>query len=87
MVSNLGTRAAPDLERELALAYDGEVPPPYYWQVPVDRLHAPARHHPGEIDAALPYASLPSEFMLAPAVSFDQLDDLVERRARREEIG
>ena len=34
MMSNLGTRAAPDLQRELARAYDGDVPPPYYWQLP-----------------------------------------------------
>ena len=34
MTSNLGMHAARDLERELMRAYDGEVPIPFYWQLP-----------------------------------------------------
>ena len=85
MMSNLGTRAARDLARELARAYDGEVPPPYYWQVPAVPPRAHGRHHPGEIATAFPYAAIPVEFILASAVSLEELDALVERRARREE--
>ncbi len=87
MMSNLGTRAARDLERELARAYDGEVPPPYYWQVPSAPPPAHGRRHPGEIPTALPYAALPPELGRGPgAVSFEEIDELLERRARREEL-
>lgn len=85
MMSNVGTHAARDLERELARAYDGEVPPPYYWQVPAVPPRAHGRRHPGEMPTALPYAALPAEFILASAVSLEELEELVERRARREE--
>ena len=46
----------------------------------------PALHRPGEIDVVLPYAALPPELLLAAAISIDELDDLLERRARREEL-
>ena len=87
MMSNLGTHAARDLQRELARAYDGDVPQPYYWELPAMPARAHGRRHPGEIPTALPYASLPPEFILASAVSIDELDELIERRARREEFG
>ena len=86
MMSNLGTRTARDWDRELASAYDGEVPPPFYWQLPAAPPRAHGRRHPGEIPTALPYAALPPEFILSSAVSLEQLDELVERRARREEL-
>jgi hypothetical protein len=86
MMSNLGIHAARDLERELAQAYEGEVPPPYYWQLPATPPRPHGRRHPGEIRTAFPYAALPVEFVLARAVSLEQLDELVERRARREEF-
>ena len=87
MVSNLARHAARDFERELSLAYDGEIPPPYYfWDISLARRHMPAVPRPGEIDAVLPYAALPSEFILAGAISIDELDDMLERRARREEL-
>jgi len=85
MMSNPGTHAARDLERELVLAYEGEVPQPYYWQIPAAPIPH-TRHHPGEIETALPYASLPTEFLLAAAVSLEELDEVVERQARREEF-
>ena len=56
MTSNLGTHAARDLARELARAYDGEVPPPYYWQIPSTPPRAHGRRHPGEMLTALPLA-------------------------------
>jgi len=86
MMSNPGTHAARDLERELVLAYEGEVPQPYYWQIPASAPAHHTRHHPGEIETALPYSSLPVEFLLAAAVSFEELDEVVERQARREEF-
>jgi hypothetical protein len=86
MMSNLGMHAPRDLQRELARAYDGEVPSPYYWQLPAAPPRSHERRHPGEIRTALPYAALPVEFILARAVSLEQLDELVERRARREEF-
>ncbi len=86
MTSSLGRRVPRDFEKELASAYDGEVPPPYYfWDIGLARRHLPALHRPGEIDAVLPYRTLPAEFVLASAVSIDQLDEMLERRARREE--
>jgi hypothetical protein len=36
---------------------------------------------------ALPYSAVPVELLRASAVSIDELDELLERRARREEIG
>lgn len=85
MMSNLGRHAPRDLERDLACAYDGEVPPPFYAQ-PVMRVHySHARHHGGELGAVLPYAALPMELIHGAQVSLDQLDELIERRARREE--
>jgi hypothetical protein len=76
-----------DFEKELASAYDGEVPPPYYfWDIGLPRRHMPAMHRPGEIDAVLPYRALPVEFVLASAVSIDELEEMLERRARREEL-
>lgn len=86
MMSNLGTHAARDLQRELIRAYDGEVPPPYYWQLPPAPPRPHGRRHPGEIPTVLPYAALPSEFILTAAVSLEELDEIVERRARREEL-
>jgi hypothetical protein len=86
MTSNLGRYATRDLTRELARAYDGEVPPPYYWQLPTTPPRAHTRHHPGEIETALPYASLPPQFLLSRAVSLEELDELIERRALREEV-
>ena len=86
MMSSLSRHASRDLDRELTLAYDGEIPPPYYfWDIGLARRHMPAVPHPGEIAAVLPYA-LPPEFILAGAVSIDELDELLERRARREEL-
>ena len=86
MISGLGRHAPRDFEKELALAYDGEIPPPYYfWDIGLARRHMPAIARPGEIDAVLPYSALPPEFILASAISIDELDDMLERRARREE--
>ena len=82
MTSNLGTHAARDLARELARAYDGEVPPPYYWQIP----STPPRAH-GEMLTALPYSLLPVQFIRGSDVSLEELEELVERHARREELG
>jgi hypothetical protein len=87
MMSNLGRHAPRNLDEELARAYEGEVPIPYYWQASVEPPRTGARHHPGELEATLPYAVLPAEMLFAPAVSIDELDELVERRARREEHG
>ena len=85
MMSNLGRHAPRDLDRELAVAYEGEVPPPFYSQ-PVMRVHyTHARHHGGELRSAFPYTGLPTELGQGVQVSLDQLDELVERRARREE--
>ncbi|MBI3767737.1 MAG: hypothetical protein HY271_04480 [Deltaproteobacteria bacterium] len=86
MTSNLGTRAARDLERELARAYDGEVPPPYYWQLPAAPPRPHGRRHPGEMPTALPYSVLPAQLGRARAVSLEEIEELVERRARREEL-
>jgi len=86
MMSNLGTRAAPDLRRELARAYDGDVPPPYYWQLPASPPPAHGRRHPGEIPTALPYSVLPVELHRLRAISLDEVEELLERRARREEL-
>ncbi len=86
MVSNVGTRAPRDLDRELARAYDGDVPPPYYWQLPAAPPRAHGRRHPGEIATALPYSMLPAQLVRGPAVSLEELDDMLERLARREEV-
>ncbi len=86
MMSSLERHASRDFEKELANAYDGEVPPPYYfWDIGLPRRHMPALHRPGEIEAVLPYTALPAEFVLAAAVSIDELEETLERRARREE--
>jgi hypothetical protein len=86
MTSSLGRHAPRNLERDLALAYDGEIPPPYYfWDIGLARRHMPPVARPGEIAAVLPYSSLPAEFVLASAISIDELDEILERRARREE--
>ena len=86
MVSSLGRHVARDFEKDLVRAYDGEIPPPYYyWDIGLARRHRPALHRPGEIDAVLPYRALPVEFILAAAISIDELDEMLERRARREE--
>jgi len=62
------------------------VPLPYhFWDIGLARRHRPPLHRPGEIEAVLPYA-LPPEFVLAAAVSIDELDEMLERRARREEL-
>ncbi len=87
MVSNLGLRPTSHLDRELARAYGGEIPPPFYRQAPDDAPRIPARHHPGEIVATLPYPTIPGRFTLAYAVSLDELEELVERDARRQEFG
>ena len=52
----------------------------------LDRLFERDGQTLGELEAALPYASLPHEFLLARAVSLEELDELVERQARREEL-
>ena len=86
MMSSLERHASRDFEKELVSAYDGEIPPPYYfWDIGLARRHMPALHRPGEIDAVLPYAALPPEYVLAAAISIDELDEMLERRARREE--
>jgi len=86
MMSSLGRHIPRDFEKDLARAYDGDVPPPYYyWDIGLARRHLPALHRPGEIDAVLPYRALPPEFILAAAISIDELDEMLERRARREE--
>ena len=87
MTSNLGTHSARDLARELTRAYDGQVPPPYYWQIPSIPPRAHGRRHPGEMLTAFPYSLLPAQFIRGSDVSLEELDDLVERRARREELG
>ncbi len=87
MMSSLGRHVPRDLDKELASAYDGELPAPYYfWDLGLERRHMPALHRPGEIDAVLPYRALPAEFVLASAISIDELDEMLERRARREEL-
>lgn len=87
MMSSVGRHVSRDFAKELASAYDGEIPPPYYfWDIGLARRHMPALHRPGEIEAVLPYHALPPEMLLASAVSIDELDDLLERRARREEL-
>jgi hypothetical protein len=86
ITSSLVRHIPRDFERDLSLAYDGEIPPPYYfWDIGLARRHMPPLARPGEIDAVLPYRSLPPEFVLASAISIDELDELLERRARREE--
>jgi hypothetical protein len=87
MMSSLERHASRDFEKELLSAYDGEVPLPYYfWDIGLPRRHMPALHRPGEIEAVLPYRALPAEFILAAAVSIDELEEMLERRARREEL-
>ena len=86
MTSNLGRYPASSRAQDLASAYEGEVPPPFYWQLTTRPLRRASHHHPGAIEMALPYAALPAEFLLAAVVSIDQLDELMERRARREEF-
>ncbi|MEB2284760.1 MAG: hypothetical protein B6D46_13350 [Polyangiaceae bacterium UTPRO1] len=87
MMSSLGRHIPRDLDKELARAYDGEIPPPYYfWDIALARRHMPALYRPGEIDVVLPYRSFPSEFVMAPTISIDALDEMLERRARREEL-
>jgi len=85
MMSNLGMHAARDLDRELMRAYDGDVPIPYYWQLPAAPPRPHGRRHPGEIATALPYV-LPSELVRSRAVSLEELEETVERLARREEL-
>jgi hypothetical protein len=87
MMSNPATRVTRDSERELARAYDGEVPPPYYWQLPSAPPRPHGRRHPGEIPTTLPYASLPAPLGRARAISIEEIEELLERRARREELG
>lgn len=87
MMFSVGRHVSRDIDKELASAYDGEVPPPYYfWDIGLARRHMPATHRPGEIEVVLPYRALPPEMLLASAVSIDELDDMLERRARREEL-
>ena len=86
MTSNLGMHAARDLERELMRAYDGEVPIPFYWQLPSAPPRSHGRRHPGEIATAMPYGTLPPELVRSHAVSLEQLEEMVERLARREEL-
>jgi len=87
MMSSLVRHAARDLEKEMASAYDGDVPPPYYyWDIGLARRYLPPLHRPGEIEAVLPYHALPAEFMLARAISIEELDETLERRARQEEL-
>ena len=86
MTSNLGMHPAFNRAKDLARAYEGEVPPPFYWQAPQLPLRYASRHRPGQIETALPYSALPDEFLLVPAISLEQIDELMERRARREEI-
>ena len=86
MTSNLGTRRSSARPQDLARAYDGEVPVPFYWQAANAPVRRPSRRHAGEIGTELPYAMLPDEVLLAAAVSLDQIDELLERRARREEV-
>ena len=86
MMSSLGRHVPRDFDKDLARAYDGEVPSPYYyWEIGLPRRHLPALHRPGEIDVVLPYRVLPPEYMLSAAISIDELDEMLERRARREE--
>ncbi len=86
MMSSLGRHVPRDFEKDLARAYEGEVPPPYYyWDIGLARRHMPALDRPGEIEAVLPYMALPVEFLLAAAISIDELDEMLERQARREE--
>jgi len=86
MTSNLGLHAARDLQRELLRAYDGEVPIPYYWQLPSAPPRPHGRRHPGEIGTALPYGTLPAALLHGRAVSLEQVEEMVERLARREEL-
>ena len=87
MTSNLGTHAACALVRELTRAYDGKVPPAYYWQIPSTPPRAHGRRHPGEMLTALLYSLLPVQFIRGSGdVSLDEIEDLVERRAHREEL-
>ncbi len=85
MTSNLGRFPASSRDQDLARAYAGEVPPPFYWQSPVMPPRRVSRHHPGAIEMALPYSAVPDELLRVSAVSLEQLDEVMERRARREE--
>ena len=86
MMSSLGRNVPRDFDKDLARAYDGEIPTPYYyWEIGLARRHMPALHRPGEIDVVLPYTALPPEYIRAAAISIDELDEMLERRARREE--
>ena len=86
MMSGLRRNVPRDFDKELARAYEGEVPLPYYfWDIGLERRHIPPVHRPGEIDTVLPYRALPPELILAAAISIDELDEMLERRARREE--
>ncbi len=86
MTSSLARHVPRDFERDLSRAYDGEIPPPYYfWDIGLARRHMPPVARPGEIAAVLPYSALPPELLLTSAISIDELDELIERRARREE--
>ena len=85
MISNLGRHAPRDLQRELMSAYDGEVPPPYYWQIPSVPPRAHGRRHPGEMPTALPYAALPPELgRNARAISFEETAPSAEERRFRD---
>jgi hypothetical protein len=85
MMSNLGRHAPRDLDREIAAAYGGDVPLPFYLQPVRTRSHRGSRHHPGALEVVLPYCALPLELLHGVRVSLDELDELLERRARREE--
>ncbi|HEY2387044.1 MAG TPA: hypothetical protein VGK30_08795 [Candidatus Binatia bacterium] len=85
MTSNLGMHAVRDLDRELMRAYDGDVPIPYYWQLPSVPPRPHGRRHPGEMATALPYV-LPPELVRSRAISLEELEERVERLARREEL-
>jgi hypothetical protein len=67
-------------------AYGGDVPIPYYWQLPSGPPRPHGRRHPGEIATTHPYGLLPPELGRSHAVSLEQLEELVERLARREEL-
>jgi len=86
MTSNLKMYPASKRAQDLARAYEGEVPPPFYWQAGAMPLRYASRHRPGQIETALPYSVLPDDLLFVSTISLDQIDELMERRARREEI-
>lgn len=86
MIASLGRQIPRDPSGEVARTFDLGVPlADHFWDIGLARRHRPALDRPGEIAAVLPYRTLPVRFLLAAAISIDELDETIEREARREE--